>query len=82
MVSFVTAPTSGCIDQPAAVSNNRIFRKCKAGIISYNQPIMSDVKSIASGISPVTINARAVCFKVRGMAFNTTFMVFIKIRTC
>jgi len=43
---------------------------------------MGDVNSIASGISTVTIDAGAVCFKVRGVAFNTTFMAFIKIRAC
>jgi len=82
MASLVTSTASGCTDQPAALSNNRIFRKCKAGIFAYNQPIMGDVNSIASGIPPVTIDTGAVCFKVRGMAFNTAFMAFIKIRTC
>jgi hypothetical protein len=43
---------------------------------------MGDVNPIASGISPVTIDTVAVFFKVRGVAFNTTFMTFIKIRTC
>ncbi len=82
MAGFVTSPAPGCIDQPAAISYNRIIRKGKAGIFSLNQSIMGDVYSMASGVSPVTIDTGAVCFKVRGMAFNTTFMAFIKIRAC
>lgn len=81
-VGLMASPAPTCIDQPAAVSRNRIFRKCKAGIFPLNQSIMGDVHPPGSGISPVTIDAGAVCFKMRGVAFHTAFMAFIKIRTC
>ena len=42
---------------------------------------MGDVHPPGSRVSPVTIDAGAVCFKMRGMAFHTAFMAFIKIRT-
>jgi hypothetical protein len=82
MAGLVTSPASGGIDQSAAISYNRIIWKCKAGIFARNQSIMGNVYSPSSGISPVTIDTVAVCFKVRGVAFNTTVMAFIKIRTC
>ena len=79
---LMASPAPGCVDQPATVFCNRIFRKCKTGIFTLNQAIMGDVHPKGSGVSPVTIDAGSVCFKMRGVAFNTAFMAFIKIRTC
>ena len=41
---------------------------------------MGDVHSPAPGVSPVTIDASAVRFKMWGVALNTSCMAFIKMR--
>ncbi len=41
---------------------------------------MGDVQSPAPGVSPVTIDTGAVCFKMRGVALNTAGTAFIEMR--
>lgn len=79
---FVTSTAPGCVDNPAALYYIGIFRKRKTGIFPLNQSIVGDVHSPAPGISPVTIDAGSVCFKMRGVALNTAGMAFIKMRAC